>query len=456
MDFHPSPAVVRNDHPHTGPYWSGSAISPGPEVPALDPSPVKTLQLDVVDRIIDLAPGIKYHAWTFGGQVPGPIIHCRQGDLIKFSMTNRSNETLPAAPELTSPMMHSMDFHAAMVSPDDKYRSIAPGQTIEFQFHVNYPGVFMYHCGTPMILEHLASGMYGMLIAEPRHAYPTKADKQYAIVQSEFYIKPTEKKVKVDGVPVYALDGAKVRLKESTYTVFNGVYNGFVAHPLTARPGDRVRLYVLNAGPSNTSSFHVVGTIFDRVWEDGNPDNQTRGRQTVLLGSSCATIVEFKVAEKGKYVMVDHHFANASQGALGVIEAAEGPSPSGPIEHHNIPVSNVPTEALAARGKMIYEQKCYACHSIGKGVLIGPDLYGVTHRHPDKWTDDWLTSPDNMLATDKTARELRARFTIQMPNQGLTAQDRQAMIHFFHWIDSQPQPGPEKPPPAQSPGPAGP
>ena len=96
-------------------------------------------------------------------------------------------------------MMHSMDFHAAMVSPQDKYRSIAPGQTIEFEFTLNYPGVFMYHCGTPMVLEHIASGMYGMMIVEPRDGYPTKVDREYAVIQSEFYTKPDPEKRKVDG-----------------------------------------------------------------------------------------------------------------------------------------------------------------------------------------------------------------------------------------------------------------
>ena len=108
-------------------------------------------------------------------------------------------------------MMHSMDFHSAMVSPQDKYRSIAPGQTISFEFTLNYAGVYMYHCGTPMVLEHIASGMYGMMIVEPRAGYPTKVDREYAIVQSEFYTKPDPQKRKVDGTALYVLDGDRVR-----------------------------------------------------------------------------------------------------------------------------------------------------------------------------------------------------------------------------------------------------
>jgi plastocyanin len=283
MDLKPLPAKVSGVR-HKGAFAEGSALSTGPELKALDPAPVKTIRLDTTHKIIEIAPGVKYSAWTFGDQVPGPIIRARVGDKIRFSMTNRSDEAVPA-PQLSpaAPMMHSMDFHAAMVSPQDKYRSIAPGQTIEFEFTLNYPGVFMYHCGTPMILEHIASGMYGALVVEPRNGYPTKVNREYVVIQSEFYAKAPPKGSKSQ---VYTLDGEAVRAARPNYTVFNGRFNGMVDQPLQASPGERVRLFLVNVGPSKTSSFHVVGTIFDRVWMEGNPDNQFRGMQTVLLGSS--------------------------------------------------------------------------------------------------------------------------------------------------------------------------
>ena len=255
----------------------------------------RNVQLDTTHKIIEIAPGVKFSAWTFGDQVPGPTVRARVGDKIRFSMTNRSDEPVPGVQLTAAPMMHSMDFHAAMVSPQDKYRSIAPGQTITFEFTLNYPGVFMYHCGTPMILEHIASGMYGAVVVEPRDGYPTKVDREYVVIQSEFYAKPDPGKRKVDGAPLYVLDGDRLRAAQPTYTVFNGVHNGMVKKPLPAKAGERVRLFVLNVGPSKTSSFHVVGTIFDRVWFEGNPDNQFRGMQTVLLGSSNSAIVEFMI-----------------------------------------------------------------------------------------------------------------------------------------------------------------
>lgn len=287
MDFKTPPAVLSSER-HTGPFSSGSSLNAGPALKLLDPSPVKEIRLDTTHKIIEIAPGVRFSAWTFGDQVPGPAVRARVGDRIKFTMTNRSDEPAPGIRMTAAPMMHSMDFHSAMVSPQDKYRSVAPGQTISFEFTLNYPGVFMYHCGTPMVLEQIASGMYGMMIVEPRDGYPTKVDREYSVIQSEFYTKLDPQKRKVDGQPLHVLDGDRLRAKSPTYTVFNGRYNGMIDQPLASKPGERVRLFVMNVGPSNTSSFHVVGTIFDRVWVDGNPANQFRGMQPCCSGRRAA------------------------------------------------------------------------------------------------------------------------------------------------------------------------
>ena len=435
MDFKTPPAVLTSER-HTGPFASGASLNMEAALKPLDPSPVKEIRLDTTHKIIEIAPGVKFSAWTFGDQVPGPIVRARVGYRIKFTMTNRSDEPVPGVRMTAAPMMHSMDFHSAMVSPQDKYRSIAPGQTISFEFTLNYPGVFMYHCGTPMVLEHIASGMYGMMIVEPRNGYPTKVDREYAVIQSEFYTKLDPDKRKIDGRPLYVLDGERVRAKAPTYTVFNGRYNGMVDNPLPAKPGERVRLFVMNVGPSNTSSFHVVGTIFDRVWIDGNPDNQFRGMQTVLLGSSGGAIVEFIIPEAGSYVMVDHHFANASQGAIGFIAAGGAGDP----EHHNIPATSAPTDPAAQKAKLAFESKCLACHSIAGGDKLGPDLYGVTQRHDDAWLTRWLKSPDQMLQSDATAKALLDKWKIAMPNQGLGDEEIKGYLAYFKWADQNLQP----------------
>jgi nitrite reductase (NO-forming) len=257
MDLKSPPSTTSSER-HTGGFSSGTGLSTAPEIEPLDPSPVKTIQLDTTHKIIEIAPGVKFSAWTFGHQVPGPVIRARVGDRIKFSMTNRSDEVAPGLKVIAPPMMHSMDFHAAMVSPQDKYHSIAPGQTISFEFTLNYPGVFMYHCGTPMILEHIASGMYGVLVVEPREGYPTKVDREYVVIQSEFYSKPDPDKRKIDGVPLHVLYGERLRAATPSYSVFNGMDNGMVKKPLRAKHGERVRLFVLIVGHSKTYSFQVV------------------------------------------------------------------------------------------------------------------------------------------------------------------------------------------------------
>jgi nitrite reductase (NO-forming) len=428
------PAKVGGER-HKGAFAEGSSLSMGEKLQPLDPSPVKIVRLDTTHKIIEIAPGVKFSAWTFGDQVPGPTLRARVGDRIRFVMTNRSDEAAPGVRFTAAPMMHSMDFHAAMVSPQDKYRSIAPGQTIEFEFVVNYPGVFMYHCGTPMILEHLASGMYGAVVVEPREGYPTKVDREYVIIQSEFYAKPDPGKRKVGKAPLYVLDSDRLKDSRPTHTVFNGVHNGMVRKPIAAKPGERVRLFVMNVGPSKTSSFHVVGTIFDRVWFEGNPRNEFVGMQTVLLGSSNSAIVEFVIPEKGSYIMVDHHFANASQGAIGLIDAG-GKAEEQEIEHHNIPASQTPTDPEAVQGKLAFESKCLACHSLGGGKKLGPDLAGVTKRRSESWLTRWLRAPDKMLETDADAKKMLKEYNnIPMPNQNLPEAEIRAYLKYFKWYD---------------------
>ena len=444
MDFKSPPAkvfvAVRNDGAvaEGAGFAEGASLSLTAELKPLDPSPVKTVRLDTTHKIIEIAPGVKFSAWTFGDQVPGPTVRARVGDRIKFSMTNRSDQPVPGISFVAAPMMHSMDFHAAMVSPQDKYRSVAPGQTIEFEFVLNYPGIFMYHCGTPMILEHIASGMYGAVVVEPRKGYPTKADREYVVIQSEFYVKPDPQKRKVDGAPLYVLDGERLRTSQPTHTVFNGVHNGMVKKPLAAKSGERVRLYVLNVGPSKTSSFHVVGTIFDRVWMEGNPDNQLRGMQTVLLGSSNSAIVEFAIPEDGAYIMVDHHFANASQGAIGLISTT-AKAEEADLEHHNMPATAPPSDPDTVQGKAAFESKCLACHSVGQGKKLGPDLAGVTKRRDDAWLTRWLKAPEKMLETDPQAQAMLKEYNnLPMPNQQLSDPEIRQYLLYFHWFDAQP------------------
>jgi nitrite reductase (NO-forming) len=197
-----------------------------------------------------------------------------------------------------------------------------------------------------------------------------------------------------------------------------------------------VRLFVLNVGPSKTSSFHVVGTIFDKVWIEGNPANQMLGMQTVLLGSSNSAIMEMMIPEDGSYIMVDHHFANASQGAIGLISTLP-PKASVDMEHNNMEASATPKDPKVAQAKQDFESKCLACHSIGQGKKLGPDLAGVTSRRTDAWLARWLTSPSKMLKTDPQAKAMLKEYNnLPMPDQGLSKDEVARTIAYFHWIDA--------------------
>lgn len=172
----------------------------------------------------------------------------------------------------------------------------------------------MYHCGTPAILQHMIYGMVGMTIVEPKEGFPGKVDREFAIVQCEYYLKK-----KQDGTYMADLEAAKK--KQASYVTFNGMARQYVKNPLKVKAGERVRLYICNVGPTDQSSFHVVGTLFDKVWIEGNPVNEMRGLQTVLLGSSSGAIVEFVMPEAGTYPFVDHEFADVEAGAVGLFIA---------------------------------------------------------------------------------------------------------------------------------------
>jgi nitrite reductase (NO-forming) len=309
-----SPAATVSSPPSTDTVIKGP-LAYAPEVPKIQDGDTVDVKFDAKHKIYKVTPEVNYAAWTFGDSIPGPIIKVRVGRTIRFSMTDRSNESMNNMTMQLNmkPMQHSIDFHAAMVNPQDKYRTIQPGETIQFYWTANYPGVFMYHCATPSVLMHISNGMFGMVIVEPKEGYPTKADKEYAIVQNEYYMKKSGN--------VYVYDTASAKLKQPSSVTFNGKAGQYVVHPLKAKAGERVRVYVLNVGPNNASSFHVIGTILDKVWLDGNPKNELVGMQSVYLGPASAAIVEFVLPEKGSYPFVDHSFADAEAGATGTFLA---------------------------------------------------------------------------------------------------------------------------------------
>ena len=289
----------------------------GPEVPKLQDGDTVEVKIDVRHKYFTIKRGVQFAAWLFGDSIPGPVLRIRVGQTIKFSMTDRSNDSAMIGMQMggtqMKPMQHSIDFHAAMVNPEDKYRSIYPGETIQFTWTANYPGVFMYHCGTPMVLLHMISGMTGMVIVEPKEGFPGKVDHEFTIVQNEYYLKREGS--------VYVPDTSLALKRQPSFVTFNGKVAQHLLKPIHVKAGERVRIYFLNVGPNNISSFHIIGTILDKVWIEGNPANQMVGMQAVLVGPAQGVIMEFVLPEKGRYTFVDHSFANAELGAAGAFVA---------------------------------------------------------------------------------------------------------------------------------------
>jgi nitrite reductase (NO-forming) len=309
-----APKAIVSNKPNTEKQKGPLAYAPN--VPKLQDGDTVEVKIDVDHKLFKVKKDVLFTGWLFGDSLPGPVLHIRVGQTVKFSMTDRSNDTTMPGMNMNinmQPMQHSIDFHAAMVNPADKYQSISPGQTINFTWTANYPGVFMYHCGTPMVLLHMISGMVGMVIVEPRDGFPDKVDREFAIVQNEYYLKQEGS--------IYTPDTSMALRKQPNFVAFNGKSGQYIIHPIHVKAGERIRLYFLNTGPNNISSFHIIGTILDKVWLEGNPANQFVGMQAVLVGPAQGAIMEFVLPEKGSYTFVDHSFANAEMGAAGVFVA---------------------------------------------------------------------------------------------------------------------------------------
>jgi nitrite reductase (NO-forming) len=261
------------------------------------------------EKDMTVAPGFVQHVWTFNGSVPGPVIRVHVGDTIRIHLKN------PAS----SQMSHSVDFHASQVAWNDEMTSIKPGEEKLYEWKADYAGVWMYHCGTAPALHHIANGMYGMVIVEPKEGLPA-VGKEFALVQSEWYLGP-------QGQPV-SLTKASAAAPAPDYVVFNGVANQYKDHPLMVGTGERVRFFVLNAGPSVDSSFHIVGTIFNTVIKEGvvlEASNAGHyGAQAVDLAPAQGAIIEFTTAEDGLYPIVTHAFNLVGRGALGLVQAGDG------------------------------------------------------------------------------------------------------------------------------------
>jgi nitrite reductase (NO-forming) len=267
--------------------------------PAAPQGETVNINLVAKEALISIAPGVAYHAWTFNGSVPGPILRVRVGQTVHFTLTNDAS------------MPHSIDFHAAQTPWDTNYQPVAPGQSFSFDWKPAYPGVFLYHCGTPPVMMHMANGMYGAIIVDPAGGWAPA--QEYVLVQSEFYTAKAP-----DGS--YNGDMGKMMMNTPDDVVFNGYANQYKDEPLQAKAGARIRLFLVNAGPSLFSAFHVIGAIFSDTYMDGNPANHMQGNQTVIVAPGGGYVVELTIPDPGKYPFVTHSFSAAMMGALGVLQ----------------------------------------------------------------------------------------------------------------------------------------
>ena len=269
-------------------------------LPPLHAGNVVPLRITLKDVTLQIAPGVKFNGWTFDGGAPGPVIHVRQGQTVKVTLTNGG-----AIP-------HSIDFHAARIAPDKAFASVMPGKSFSFSFQANDPGVFMYHCGTPPVLAHIANGMYGAIVVDPKTPL-RHADEEYVLVAGEWYLDSP-------GFPKAAsLNFDKARAMLPDWVTFNGYANQYKDHPLTAKPGDLVRFYVVDAGPSLTTAFHIVGTILDRAYVDGDMTRFARGVQTVDVAAGGGGVFETRITKRGLYPFVSHSFASVDMGEVGIL-----------------------------------------------------------------------------------------------------------------------------------------
>jgi nitrite reductase (NO-forming) len=282
-------------------------------LPPLTAGDLVKVQMTLKDMVVEVAPGVKYNTWAFDGHgAPGPVVHVREGQTVE--MTLKNGGAIP----------HSIDFHAARIAPNVAFRDVAPGESFTFRFVAGDPGVFMYHCGTKPVLAHIANGMYGAIVVEPKAGLPP-VDNEYVLVASEWYLNG-------DGITEPAsLDMAKARAMMPDWTTFNGYANQYVTHPLTADPGDTTRFWVVAAGPTLDTNFHVVGALLDRAWVNQDLTSPPQvGVQTVLVPAGGGAVFDVTIPDAGLYPFVSHAFAHVDLGQVGLLKVG---NPKGGSSH---------------------------------------------------------------------------------------------------------------------------
>jgi nitrite reductase (NO-forming) len=272
-----------------------------PPLEKLGKGEVRKTTLTITEEEKEVAPGVRQKVWTFGGSTPGPVLHGEVGDTFEITLVNKGTEA------------HGIDFHAGAQAPDEVMRPIPPGESLVYRFTATRAGIWMYHCSTMPMSVHIANGMFGAVVIEPPDL--PEVDRSYVLVQSERYLGPQGG----------SADPDKVRREQPDMISFNDYPNQYDHSPLPAKVGERVRTWVLAAGPSRGSAFHVVGGQFDRVYLEGDYllDGGPGGSQALALAPSQGGFVELTFPEPGHYPLVSHVMVDAERGAHGHFEVTE-------------------------------------------------------------------------------------------------------------------------------------
>lgn len=266
------------------------------------------VKFTATEVVKEISKGVKYPFWTYDGSVPGKFVRVREGDTVEFHLANSKTSKVP----------HNIDLHS-VTGPGGgaAYTNTAPGQESVFQFKAVNPGLFVYHCATPPVPLHIANGMYGLILVEPAGGFP-KADKEYYIMQSEFY---TENAYGTPGLQSFSQE--KALSETPDYVVFNGAVGALTeSGALLASVGEVVRLFIGNGGPNLISSFHVIGAVFENVYFEGSTSNVPgKNVQTTIIPAGGSAIVDFTVKVPGTFVLVDHAIFRAfNKGCVGLLK----------------------------------------------------------------------------------------------------------------------------------------
>ena len=296
-----------------------AVLTYAPEVPPVirrDYASRVVVEMEVLEVVKELADGVSYTFWTFGGEAPGPMLRVREGDLVEFHLMNHPDNKLP----------HNIDLHAVTGTGGGAEATlIVPGKSASFEFRAIKPGLYAYHCATAPVGLHIANGMYGLILVQPKEGLP-EVDREFYVMQSEFYTSGGFKQAGLQ-----AFDMKKAIDEEPAYVVFNGGVDALTGvNALETAVGENVRIFMGNAGPNLTSSFHVIGEMFDHVYGEGGSAPNQSNVQTTLVPAGGSTIVDFMIDVPGTYTLVDHAIFRAfNKGAIGILKAV-GP------ENHDI------------------------------------------------------------------------------------------------------------------------